>query len=60
MDEAAVIQEIHLTTSGHLWRVPFADIQGLSRIPDECEIMLGIGMVFEVKSLKKEVSIERI
>ena len=52
-----VLQEIHIDDSIDMSTSPFADIHEFSQIPGELEILMAIGTVFEMESVKENVRI---
>lgn len=56
-DQVSVLQEIHIDDNIDMSTSPFADIRQFSQIPDELEILMAIGSVFEIESVKENVRI---
>jgi hypothetical protein len=54
-DQVAVLEEIHIDGNLDMSTTPFADIHGQSEVTDELEILMAIGSVFELESIKENV-----
>lgn len=55
-DQVSVLEEIHIDNKTDMSSVPFAFISELSAMKDENEVLLSIGSVFELESIKETVS----
>jgi hypothetical protein len=54
-DQVSVLEEIHIDDNMDMSTVPFAEIHENSEVPDELEILMAIGSVFELESIKENV-----
>jgi hypothetical protein len=53
--QVRVLEEIHIDDNMDMSTMPFADIHKYSAIQDELEILMAIGTVFELESIKENV-----
>lgn len=56
-NQVSVLYEIQIDDNLDMSTSPFADISQISQVPDELEILMAIGSVFEVESVEENVSI---